>query len=134
MTDVFTEVGAFFTNLWDNVLKPDVQEAEQVAVAFFSAAASAAANQLGSIGLKIVTDAVTAAEVTGGTGAQKLAAAQAQIVTDLSTAGVTAATNVVNAAIEGAVAQLNSAKPVAEPVTTGSETVSTDPTPVSTGP
>ncbi len=106
---IIQQVGDFFKNLWDNVLKPDVQEIEAVAVAFFSAAASAAATQLGSVGLKIVTDAVTAAQATGGTGAQKLAAAQAQIATDLSTAGITAATNVINAAIEGAVAQLNTA-------------------------
>jgi len=106
---VFSAVGAFFENLWDNVLKPDMHEIEQVAAAFFSAAANAAASQLGATGLKIVTDAVTAAQEAGGTGVQKLAAAQAKIASDLTTAGITAATNVVNAAIEGAVAQLNAA-------------------------
>lgn len=129
MTNVFSEVGTFFTNLWDNVLKPDVQEAEQVAIAFFSAAATAVATQLGTVGLKIVTDAVTAAQATGGTGTEKLAAAQAKILSDLSTAGVSAATNVINAAIEGAVAQLNTITAV----TTGSAaplSASTDPAPV----
>lgn len=126
MTDIFSEVGAFFTNLWDNVLKPDVKEAEEVAIAFFSAAATAVATQLGTLGLKIVTDAVSAAQTAGGTGSEKLAAAQAKILSDLSTAGVTAATNVINAAIEGAVAQLNTVTKV----TTGSAPLaSTDPVP-----
>ncbi len=107
---ILTSVEQFFENLWNNILKPDVQEAIDVAEAFFSAAATAVAQQLGTTGLKIVTDAVAAAETAGGTGAQKLAAAQASIATNLSTAGVTAATNVINAAIEGAVAQLKTAQ------------------------
>ncbi len=116
---VFSAVGAFFENLWNEVLKPDVQEIEQVAVAFFSAAASAVANQLGATGLKIVTDAVVAAQNAGGTGMQKLAAAQAQVISDLNTAGITATSNVINAAIEGAVAQLHSINaPAVSPVVT----------------
>jgi hypothetical protein len=107
--NAWTSIEAFFSNLWTNDLKPDVQEAEQVAVAFFSAAANAAATQLGVAGLKIVTDAVTAAENAGGTGAAKLAAASTAITSDLATAGITAAQNVINAGIEGAVAQLKTA-------------------------
>lgn len=107
---ILSSVEQFFENLWTNVLKPDVQEAIDVAQAFFSAAVTAAAQQLGSTGLKIVTDAVAAAENAGGTGAQKLAAAQASIATNLTTAGITVATNVVNAAIEGAVAQLKTSQ------------------------
>lgn len=105
-SDTFSSVSDFFTNLWDNVIQPDMKSVEEVAIAFFSAAATSAAQQLGTQGLKLITDAVTAAETQGGTGVEKLAAAQSQIVTDLSTAGITAATNIVNAAIEGAVAQL----------------------------
>jgi hypothetical protein len=104
---IIQNVEQFFENLWNNTLKPDAQEAISVAEAFFSAAVTATAQQLGSTGLKIVTDAVAAAETTGGTGVQKLAAAQASIAANLSSAGVTAATNVINAAIEGAVAQMN---------------------------
>jgi phosphoribosylaminoimidazole (AIR) synthetase len=95
---VIGRVRAFFGNLWSNILQPDVQTAEQVAEGFFSAAISDAATQLGAVGLKIVTDGVTA----------KLAAATAAITADLSTAGIQAAAHVVNAAIEGAVSQLNS--------------------------
>lgn len=112
----------FFVNLWENILKPDVEKVEDVAIAFFSAAATDAANQLGVVGLKIVTDAVTAAETAGGTGAQKLAATQASIVGNLATAGIQAASHVINAAIEGAVAQVNAGKTVAAPVEPAVET------------
>lgn len=120
-TDTFSTVGDFFTNLWDNVISPDLKTAEQVAEAFFSAAVTDAASQLGIVGMKIVTDAVAAAENAGGSGSAKLAAAVAAVTADLATAGVTAASHIINAAIEAAVAQLNAAKatvPVApvEPV------------------
>jgi Bacteriophage holin of superfamily 6 (Holin_LLH) len=105
---VIGRVRAFFENLWTNTLQPDVKTAEQVAEGFFSAAISDAATQLGAVGLKIVTDGVTAAETAGGTGAAKLAAATTAITADLSTAGIQAAAHIVNAAIEGAVSQLNS--------------------------
>lgn len=119
---ILSDVEQFFENLWNNTLKPDAQEVIQVAEAFFSAAATSAAQQLGSTGLKIVTDAVAAAETAGGTGTQKLAAAQASIATNLSTAGVTAATNVINAAIEGAVAQLKTAQAPTPDNSAGSDT------------
>lgn len=115
-SDAFANVSDFFTNLWDNVIQPDLKTAEEVAVAFFSAAATSAAQQLGTQGLKIITNAVTAAETASGTGADKLAAAQSQIVTDFASAGITAATNIINAAIEGAVAQLKTAQTVAPAV------------------
>jgi hypothetical protein len=108
---IITSVEQFFENLWTNVLKPDVQEAEQVVEAFFESAESAVENELGVEGLKIVTDAVSAAETAGGTGLQKLAAAQAAIATDLSAANIAnVAQNTINVAIEGAVAQLNASQ------------------------
>jgi hypothetical protein len=113
MTSLLQKAETFFEGLWTNDLKPDVTEVGDVAVAFFSAAANAAATQLGAVGLKIVTDAVTAAEGTGGSGAAKLTAAVAKITADLATAGITAATNIINAAIEAAVAQLKTAQAAA---------------------
>lgn len=116
---ILTDVEQFFENLWTNVLKPDVQEAEAVVEAFFESAETAVENELGVEGLKIVTDAVSAAETAGGTGVQKLAAAQAAIASDLSAANIAnVAQNTINVAIEGAVAQLNAAQ--SADTTTGS--------------
>jgi Pyruvate/2-oxoacid:ferredoxin oxidoreductase gamma subunit len=119
---VFSSVGDFFYHLWTNVLVPDLLKAKAIAVAFFSAAAEDAAKQLGEAGLRIITNAVMTAEQTGGTGKDKFAAAQARIATDLTKLGINAAQHVVNAAIEAAVSQMNTAtKPVAvvEPVSAG---------------
>ncbi len=108
---ILSNVEQFFENLWTNVLKPDVQKAEEVVAVFFTQAETAVENELGVEGLKIVTDAVSAAETAGGTGLQKLAAAQSAIVSDLSAANiVSVAQNTINVAIEGAVAQLKSAQ------------------------
>jgi hypothetical protein len=108
---ILTSVEQFFENLWNNVLKPDVEEAEQVVDTFFVSAESAVENELGVAGLKIVTDAVAAAENAGGTGVQKLAAATASIVSNLSAANIlNVATNTINVAIEAAVAAMNSAE------------------------
>ncbi len=108
---IIQNVEQFFENLWTNVLKPDVQKAEQVVEVFFESAETAVENELGVEGLKIVTDAVSAAETAGGTGLQKLAAAQAAIATDLSAANlVNVAQNTINVAIEGAVSHLKTAQ------------------------
>ena len=105
---IIQNVEDFFKNLWTTVLKPDVQEAEQVVKAFFGSAETAVENQLGVEGLKLVTDAVSAAELAGGTGIQKLAAAQTAIAADLTKANIlSVAQNTINAAIEAAVAQMN---------------------------
>jgi hypothetical protein len=107
-SDAFTSVEDFFSNLWTNTLKPDVQKVEQVAAAFFSAAINDVATQLGVTGLKIVTDAVTAAESAGGTGTAKLAAAVTAVTSNLTAANINdVAGHVINAAIEGAVSQMN---------------------------
>ncbi len=108
---IIEDVEQFFENLWTNVLKPDVQKAEEVVEAFFESAVSAVENELGVEGLKIVTDAVSAAERSGGTGLQKLAAAQAAIANDLSAANlINVAQNTINVAIEGAVSHLKAAQ------------------------
>ncbi|MDE1901301.1 MAG: hypothetical protein KGI37_06640 [Alphaproteobacteria bacterium] len=108
---IIQDVEQFFENLWNNVLKPDVQKAEQVVEVFFQQAETAVENELGVEGLKIVTDAVSAAELAGGSGPQKLQAAQAAIASDLSAANLAnVAQNTINVAIEGAVAQLKSSQ------------------------
>lgn len=108
---IFQDVEKFFENLWNNVLKPTVQKAADVVGAFFQSAETAVVNELGVQGLKIVTDAVSAAENAGGTGLQKLAAAQAAIANDLSAANlINVAQNTINVAIEGAVAHLKAAQ------------------------
>ena len=104
---ILQNVEQFFENFWTNTVKPDVQAAEEVVGVFFQSAETAVENELGVEGLKIVTDAVSAAETSGGTGLQKLAAAQSAIATDLSAANLASvAQNTINVAIEGAVAQL----------------------------
>lgn len=50
-------------------------------------------------------DAVVAAETKGGTGKEKLQAAQDAVVADLTSKGIAIAMNAVNGAIESAVAQ-----------------------------
>ena len=108
---ILQNVEQFFENFWTNTVKPDVQAAEEVVGVFFQSAETAVENELGVEGLKIVTDAVTAAEQSGGTGLQKLAAAQSAITADLSTANlINVAQNTINVAIEGAVAQLKTAQ------------------------
>ena len=88
-----------------------VKKAGQVIATFFGSAESAVEDELGVEGLKIVTDAVTAAEQAGGTGLQKLAAAKASIASNLSTANIiNVAQNTINVAIEAAVAQMNAAQ------------------------
>lgn len=104
---VIGRVRQFFDNLWSKILKPEVNSIAQVAAAFFSAAIADVGSQLGSVGLKIVTDAVMAAETAGGSGTEKLAAAEAKIADDLKAVAINAAPHVINVAIEGAVAQLN---------------------------
>jgi hypothetical protein len=122
---ILSNVEQFFENLWNNVLKPDVEEAEQVVDTFFVSAESAVENELGVAGLKIVTDAVAAAENAGGTGVQKLAAATGSIVSNLSAANIlNVATNTINVAIEAAVSAMNSAKPSG---TTNTGTQTSDP-------
>ena len=108
---ILQNVEQFFENFWTNTVKPDVQAAEEVVGVFFQSAETAVENELGVEGLKIVTDAVSAAETSGGTGLQKLAAAQSAIATDLSAANLASvAQNTINVAIEGAVAQLKTAQ------------------------
>lgn len=103
----FESAEAFFAQLWTTKLEPAAEDAVELGKAFFSAAITDVASILGSTGLKIITDAVTAAETTGGTGEQKLAAAQAKIAADLTEAEIDAPAHIINAAIEGAVAQMN---------------------------
>lgn len=102
----------FFSNLWSQYIKPEVNNAETVALAFFSAGIKDAEAILGAAGLKIVSDAVVAAETTGGSPGAKFEAAKSAIETDLKSIAVTAPDHVLNYAIEGAVSQMNAASPV----------------------
>ena len=94
-------------NLIDNFEKALVAEE------FVFAGASDLADQLGIAGMKIVTDAVTAAENAGGSGLDKAAAAKDAILKDLAEAVATIPLHVINFAIESAVAQMNAAKAAA---------------------
>lgn len=118
---VFNEVGQFFGDLWSKVLKPDSQKAHVVIGAFFHSAEAAVASELGVEGLKIVTDGVSAAELAGGTGTEKLIAALKAIASDLTSAEIlNVAQNTINVAIEAAVAQMKSAQAQTASSTTGS--------------
>lgn len=60
-------------------------------------------------------DAVMAAEQAGGGAAEKLAAAQAAVVSDLTSKGIPVVMNAVNGAIEAAVAQMKASAAFASP-------------------
>ena len=124
---IWTTVEDFFTNLWNNDIKPEAKTAEQVAEAFFGAAIKDAASQLGTAGLQLVTDAVTAAEQAGGTGPEKLAAAGAKVLADLGADAASVPLHVINAAIDAAVAQMNAAKAAAAQPAEPSDAGTTDP-------
>ena len=133
--DIIQDVEQFFKNFWTNTVKPDVQKAEEVVEVFFESAETAVENELGVEGLKIVTDAVSAAETAGGTGLQKLAAAQSAIATDLSAANLAnVAQNTINVAIEGAVAQLKTAQNTSTQQSSTASTAGNDNSGTSTDP
>jgi hypothetical protein len=113
-SDTFSTIGDFFSSLWDKI-QPDIKTAEEVAVAFFSAAINDAATQLGVTGLKIITEAVVAAETTGGTGVEKAASALASVKSNFATAEISVPAHIINAALEAAVSQLNAAKTTQAP-------------------
>jgi hypothetical protein len=90
---------------------------EAAAAAWFSKSATEVENFLKPLAAQILAnggtllitsavDAVTTAETTGGSGAQKLAAAQAKVVSDLTAGGIAIGMSAVNATIEAAVAAL----------------------------
>jgi len=64
----------------------------------------------GAVLVQAATDAVAAAEAKGGTGAEKLAAAQAAVVADLTSKGIPVVLNAINGAIEAAVAKLRASQ------------------------
>lgn len=108
---VWSNIGQFFDNLWTKFIKPAAKTAKEIALAFFSAAIEDAANILGSAGLKVVSDAVTAAEQQGGTSGQKFAAASSAIKSDLAAMSIAAPAHIINAAIEAAVSHINAVNP-----------------------
>lgn len=93
-TDFVTDVEALFT------------DAEKEALAFFAAAAKSIVASGGQLLLNAATQAVETAEATGGTGAEKFAAAEAAVTGTLASAGITAITGAVHAGIEAAVATM----------------------------
>lgn len=97
-------------------------------LAFFGALASSIESQGGTLLVHLAQDAVVAAELKGGTGAEKFDAAKNAIISALATEGVTVAGNVINGTIEAAVANLK-----AEPgVLTQTPTVTVPPLPAPT--
>src|SRR4051812_46413286 len=83
-----------------------VNESEKEALVFYHAVISSAEANGGKLLRDAATAAVSAAEVTGGSGQDKFNAALASVVSTLSTAGIPIVKNAVNGAIEAAVANL----------------------------
>lgn len=81
-------------------------EAEKVVSAFVGAFIHNIAANGGPVLVLAAKDAVSAAEATGGSASVKLAAAQAAVIADLTSKGVTVVNSAINGAIEAAVAQL----------------------------
>lgn len=91
-------------------IKEDVEglftDGEKAAVAFAESLIGSIQSNGGTVLISAATGAVTAAEASGGTPAQKLAAAQAAVAKTLGDQGITVVQNAVNGAIEAAVAAL----------------------------
>lgn len=79
-------------------------------LAFIEAAAGSIAANGGQVLIDAATGAVSAAEAAGGTAAQKLAAAQASVVSTLEGQGIPVVQNAVNVAIEAAVASMKASQ------------------------
>lgn len=73
--------------------------------AFLASLADSIARSGGQTLIHAAVNAVATAEATGGTGAEKFAAAFAAVTHDLATQGIAAAESAVRGAIEAAVAQ-----------------------------
>lgn len=103
----------FLDGVWSDI-KNLFTSAEHVFIAFASSLIHSIAANGGQVLVDAAVAAVAAAEAAGGTGAEKLASAQAAVIATLKAAGVTVVTNAVNGAIEAAVAELKaSQKPAA---------------------
>lgn len=103
------EVIGFISRVWRslvNLLTP----AEKVAVAFSGALMHGFAEQLGPVGMQIVTDVIKAVEAAGGNGGDKRKAAFAAISKDLEQAMIIAVPQIIYGAIEAAVAEMNHLK------------------------
>ena len=90
---------------------------EKVVLDFLEGAAKSIVANGGPVLINAAVAAVTAAETTGGTGAQKLQAATSAVVSTLKSQGLPVVQNAINAAIEGAVANLKASLPPAAPAT-----------------
>lgn len=88
---------------------------EKVVLDFLEGAAKIIVANGGPVLINAAVAAVTAAETTGGTGDQKLQAATGAVVSTLKSQGLPVVQNAINAAIEGAVANLKSSLPAPAP-------------------
>lgn len=92
--------------IWDGILAV-FSEAEKIAITFLSAAASNIAKSGGALLVDAARAAVKAAEENGGNGSQKRDAAFEAVKGTLENAGMTVIVSAVYAAIEAAVAEMN---------------------------
>jgi hypothetical protein len=106
--------------MWDKILTFLVHilsSAESDILAFLLASAKAIEQSGGQALILAATTAVKAAEATGGSGADKFAAAKDSVLQSLQSQGIAAIEGAVNAGIEAAVAQMkaNQAADAAQP-------------------
>lgn len=102
-----SEITSFLTRV-RNDLSGLLTSGGHAILAGFNALLTSIEQNGGPILITAAENAVLAAETAGGTGSEKLAAAQAAVVAELTTAGIKVAMNAVNGAIEAAVASLQS--------------------------
>lgn len=100
---------SFFSDLGDK-LKSLADEILEFVESFFGAAIKAVEQNGGPLLVQLATDAVAAAEASGGSGGQKLQAAVDSVVAGLKTNGVPVVLNAVNIAVETAVANLKASQ------------------------
>jgi len=98
----FSSIAEFFENLFDNIWKEITNTAE----AFFNDTIKRAEAELGTLGLKIIAEAVAAAEGKQALGSDKRAMALDAINSKLANAGIEASAPVINSALEAAVVHL----------------------------
>ncbi|HVY13422.1 MAG TPA: phage holin, LLH family [Alphaproteobacteria bacterium] len=108
-----SEFVSFLKKIRDAIIET-FTDAEKAVVAGFDALIHSIAENGGHVLMEIAADAVKAAEATGGTGLQKFAAAEAQVIQDLQDKSIPVVANAIKGAIEAAVATLKVNK-AAEP-------------------
>lgn len=97
---------SIFSAVWANIHNFFI-DAEKEVITFIDSLAHSILVNGGALLVQSAKDAVAAAQSTGGTGEEKLAAATSKVITDLEAGGIPIVLNAINGAIEAAVAEMH---------------------------